>query len=267
MSELYDVIIIGASKEGIAAYNRLRKNKQLKLVVLSPNFNNTTSGHTILKADRIYNKVVYSSFNHGLIILDLDNKTTVCGLHVIIAAGLAPAPLNLNTKSICYKVSDINTKSKTSPIALVGNNDFIADAALALSKKYNYIYICNNDKTLHCEARKALDIHNTKNIVVLPLCNIVSCKNNAEGKLYEITLDTYETIRCSYILASNGYRSTITEWFNKSFLKLTDTGLIKVDDNYEVIGFPSLYAIGTCADHSAGNCAEIAAEHILNNIK
>jgi len=265
MAELYDVIIVGASQAGISAYNYLHKNSNLKILVVSSNFQNTSVHGSIFKIDRLQHKVIYAEYRYGITTLILDDNSRVCGKYIIIATGTKPKKLNLeNSADIYYKLKDIKLRSKDAPIIVVGSNEMTANFALALADKYNHIYVCCPDQRLHCGKELGLQVYWSKNIAFLPLCEIKSCKVSKAGKLSEVELSTYEKIKCKAILVSadripdeTGFPATVVPTDAEGYVIVNHKGQTKL--------IPSIYAIGECVKNA--NSEIEVARNIINEIK
>lgn len=248
---IYDVIIIGASKEGIALYKRLRKDKTLKIAVVSPNFHNLKSESEISVPDRIYHKVAYSTLKRNLLVLTLDDNSLLCGINVVIASGLSFKKCPYDTKSVYYDIKDIKIRVKASPFIVVGNNDQAVIRALMLAKKFNYVYLCYSENKLDCSELLINELNNSANIALLPHCKIVSCKNEPDGTLSSVKLDTLESLKCKGIVCAGKSIANIDKWFNANMITLNENKLIKVNEFGQTENIPNIFAIGTCAEMSS----------------
>lgn len=260
---IYDVIIIGASKEGIALYKLLHKDKTLKIAVVSPNFHNLKADSEIAASDRVYNKVAYSMLKRDLLVLTLADNSLLCGLNVVIASGLAPKKCPYDTQSVYYDIKDIKIRTKASPFIVVGNDDRAAVRALMLAKKFNYIYLCYSENKLDCSDVLAKELSNSANIALLPHCKIVSCKNESNGALYSVKLDTLESLKCKGIVCIGENVSNIDKWFNVNLIALDENKLIKVNEFGQTRDGLNIFAIGTCAEASSTMIINRVAQKIL----
>ena len=105
-------------------------------------------------------------------------------------------------------------------------------------------------------------LNNTANIVHLPNCHIVSCKNDKEGKLVEITLDTYETIRCSALVVALG-RLPDVSGIGVRMIELDQDNYIKINSLHQTTVVPAIYAIGECTRHNTKRSITTVCNHIL----
>ena len=164
---------------------------------------------------------------------------------------------------IYYRLKDFKSRATQSPVVIVGNNQEAVSAALSLANKFQHIYLCNSELTLHCDNIDALAIHNAKNIAYLPNCTILNCNKDTKNKLKEIQLDTYETLSCKAILYF-GEQIPNTSFITSQLLKLTTDKHIEVTETYQAIDFPEIYAVGSCCNKTNYNgSGKLAANNIL----
>lgn len=243
---IYDVIVIGASEEGINFCKQLlAKSNNLKIALISRNFNRTVEIDNLTK---IKQEVIFSSYTYGLIGFTLADRSQIFGLNAVIAIGTKPIKSTLKNCNIRYDLLDLKT-SKLSPVVVAGNDTLAVQYALTLSKKFKYVYLCSNTLNLECDKKYINKLESTANIVHLPNCNIISCKNNKEGDLVEVQLDTYSSIKCMALIMSLG-RTPENAGFLKRILTLDSDGYIVTKDFNETTRVPNVYAIGGCAKNS-----------------
>lgn len=240
--QIYDIIIIGASEEGISFCEQIvEKTENLNIGLVSRNFNRDIN---LPQINLINKEVIFSSYHRGLIGLTLADRTMLFGKNIIIATGTKPIKASFKNCNIQYNLNKINP-AKTEPAVVFGNDNFAANYALQLAKKFKYVYLCTSEFDLKCEAKYIKKIENTANIVHLPNCNITGCKNNKEGRLAEVTLDTYSSIRCSALVMSLG-RVPDNPGLSKRMYSVDSKGYIEVKEFGETLIVPNIYAIGTC---------------------
>jgi len=248
-NKFYDVVIIGASAEGITTAEKLSATTSKNIALVSKNFNNVTKRDNIEKVEKIVGEVVFSSYNHGLIGLTLKDRSMVFCKDVVIATGSKPAKMQLKNSGIYYKLSDIEKTSKLRQAIVVGGDEYAVTTAIAASKKFKYIYLCNSKFSLDCDDKHKEKLNNVANIVYLPSCNVIGCKNDKDGNLVEVKLDTYDTIRCSAIVACVG-RTPEVCGFSKKMIDIDPDGLLNNDSHGRML-IPGVYAIGECAKHNS----------------
>lgn len=263
-SELYDIIIVGASNEGIAICNYLvAKNSKLKIAFISRNFSNLSNSQRKENVTYINEEVIYSTYNHGVIGFTLANSKNVFGTNAILATGSKPKKLMLKNSNIRYNLNDISAYAKSEAAVVYGNNSTAASYALKLAKKFQYVYLCSDTMKLTCQESMVKKLAATPNIVHLPGCNIVSCKDDDKGKLQEVTLDTYDTIRCSTLVVAIG-RMPDVSGVAKKMIKLDDKGYATIGPDGATAVIPTLYAVGACTHKNSKQQLTRTAKAILS---
>lgn len=266
-NQLYDVIVIGASIEGIDFCEKLlNKTENVKIALISKHFKHLTKqkleGVTLIEQE-----VVHSNYSHGLFIVSLANATNICGKTIVIATGSKPIKSNLKSTNIYYNISDV-IPNKNGQAVVWGSDSLAVSYALKLSKKFKYIYLCSNSLVLNCDSKLITKVENIANIVHLPNCNITACKNNKEGNLIEVQLDTYSSIKCSALVMSLG-RSPETPGISKKMIELDVDGFVKTKAFNETTKVPNIFAVGDCTRHASSHSTTLTLNHIItrNNFK
>jgi thioredoxin reductase len=263
MSQLYDVIVIGASEEGISFCEQLlAKTVGLKVALVSRNFNRPVE---IAGLTKITGEVIFSSYNRGMIGLTLHDRTQVFGINVVIAVGTKPIKSSLKNSTIQYNLTDLKT-SKSSPAVVVGNDNLAVNYALTMAKKFKYVYLCSNTIELDCNNKYLKKLENVANIVHLPNCNVIGCKNDKDGNLVEIQLDTYSAIRCSALVMSLG-RIPDSSGLSKRMIEVDADGYIITKEFNTTTIVPKIYAIGTCTRSSTKNRLLPIVNHLIDTNK
>lgn len=261
MSQLYDVIVIGASEEGISFCEQLlAKTVGLNVALVSRNFNRPIDDAVGLT--KITGEVIFSSYNRGMIGLTLHDRTQVFGVNVVVAVGTKPVKSNLKNSNIRYNLLDVKA-SKTAPVVVAGNNNLAVSYALALSKKFKYVYLCSNSLELDCDTKYIKKLENVANIVHLPNCNVIGCKNDKNGSLAEVQLDTYSSIRCSALIMSLG-RVPDSSGLSKRMIETDANGYIVTKGFNVTTVVPSIYAIGTCTKSGAKTRLVPVINHLID---
>ena len=265
-NELYDVIIIGASIEGIVLAEYIKaKAPETKVALVSKHFNFVKATNKLLDTELIIGESVYSNFNHGLIILTLKNKQLVVGKNVVIATGGYPikAPADrYKNKNICYNPRDIAINPKNKPAIVFGNGNDAVNFALTMAKKFKYVYLCSEVFKLGCDAKLLKKLNDTANIVHLPNCFITSCKNDKDGKLQEVTLNTYDTIKCSALVLALG-RKPHVNGVDPKMIELDADKYIKINTQHQSTKVPNIYAIGECTKHNTKRSITLVGNQLL----
>lgn len=261
MSRIYKNIIIGATPEGLALAAELAGETNDTLLVSS----HFMYGEKPIPGVEFFTaEAVYLQYSHGLFVLSVVQETTkgmLCGLSVIFATGTRPIKTTLKNSNIHYKALDLPGRHKSEPVVIYGNNDDSANYALELSKRYRYVYLCTKEFNLACKPRLVKKINNTANIVHLPSCNIMSCKNDKSGKLAEVTLDTYASIKSSGLIFALGRIPDIPA-FSKHYIAEGPSGTLQTKAFNESTLVPGVYAIGALCEKFSKKDLIKLAEHL-----
>ena len=265
-NELYDVIILGASDAGIALCEMLKaKSPETKVALVSKHFNYVRSANKLLDTKLISGESVISSYNHGVIILTLKDRSLVVGKNLVIATGGKPIKATkdaFKNTNICYKPSEITINPKNRPAVVYGDGELAVSHALELAKKFKYVYLCSSVFKLDCNSKLLNKLNNTANVVHLPNCHITSCKNDKEGKLAEVTLDTYETIKCSALVLALG-RLPDVSGVGARMIELDQDSYVKINSLHQTTIVPTIYAVGECTKHNTKRSITTVCNHIL----
>lgn len=243
----YDIIIVGASKEGVTVYKKLKKQlPEQKICLISERMS------VQLKEDIPYicKKVLFTTYNHGLIGLTLEGDQGIPRTftqNLIIATGESPKKYDKkgpNIQALYYNTDEIPENAKIHQAVVFGNTARAAKMALALKNKFKYVYLCTSDfePVYHYQTKRKLDA--TKNIAQLPGCEIVSWEAKA-GELQKVNLSTYATITCKALYVDVGRVPDLSGFPSNRFRLFTvnNEGYINTDENCRTV-VPNIYAIG-----------------------
>jgi thioredoxin reductase len=262
MEAIYDVIIIGATPEGIELAKKLSVTNK-KIIIISSKFYTTIDCENVSQLEA---EVVFLSYIRGLIganVIQENSKGIIYGTNLVLATGTKPIKTSLRNSNIRYKALDIPGKHKSEPAVIYGNNEEAASYALDLAKRFCYVYFCTKDFELNCSKRLQKKINETANIVHLPGCNIMSCKNDKDGKLAEVTLDTYATITTSALVCALG-RTPDIPTFARKFIGVAEDGFVEIKDFNESKLVPGVYAVGDLCRTKAKKDLTKLATHLIN---
>jgi len=267
-NELYDVIVIGASVEGIALCEYLNaKNPNFKVALISKTFKYLTSKTKLASTTQIVGESIYSSYYHGVIGFTLKDKKTVYGKTAVIATGSKPIkPLPdcdcFKNSGIVYKPIDIENASKNEQVVVNGSNTDAVKYAIELSKKFRYVYLCSYKFKLDCDTRLLKKLNDLPNVVHLPGCNVMACKKGKNGKLQEITLDTYSVIHCSALVGAFG-RLPDVSGISPKMIEVDDAGYAITKAHNETTKVPGIYALGACTNHNTKQSITVVGNALL----
>ena len=265
-NKLYDAIIVGASEEGLAFCEQLlQKTKDAKIAIISKHFNFQTTKHTLEGVDKFEDEAVFSCYKHRVLGVYMQKNDAIFGKTIIIATGTTPIKSNLKNINIKYDIKDIKA-SKTSPAVVYGDDENAAKYALFVAKKFKYVYLGTKSLDLPFGTKLNKKIENTLNILHLPNCNIVACKNDKAGNLAEVQLDTYSTIKCNTLVMSLG-RKPANIGIDKRMVKVDSEGYIVTKEFSETTETPNIFAIGGCAKNGSKRKVTEAVNLIINRLK
>jgi thioredoxin reductase len=263
-NKIYETIIIGAEPDGLALAETLAK-AGLSVAIFSSNFIHNKN-YVLDTVDLVEKTCVYISFTHGLFGVTAADRSAIFGRSIVLATGTKPIKANLKSLHIAYKAQDVEIKDKHTPAVVFGNNALAVSSALEMSKQFRYIYLCSNTFELDCSKRLLTKLANTPNIVHLPGCNVIGCKNNKEGKLSEVALDTYATIKASALLMALG-RTPDVPACAKKFLAVDEAGYAIVTAANESTKVPLVFAIGNVLKKPARKDINKIAQRLLSYFK
>jgi thioredoxin reductase len=261
MEAIYDVIIVGATPEGIELAKKLSATNK-KIIIISSKFYTTIDCENVSQLEA---EVVFLSYIRGLIganVIQENSKGIIYGTNLVLATGTKPIKTSLRNPNIRYKALDIPGKHKSEPAVIYGNNEEAASYALDLAKRFCYVYFCTKDFELNCSKRLQKKINETANIVHLPGCNIMSCKNDKDGKLAEVTLDTYATITTTALIFALGRIPDMPN-FARRFIDTDKDGFADIKEFNESKLVPGIYAIGSLCRTKAKKDITKLATHLI----
>jgi len=260
--ELYDVIVIGASVEGIALCEYLNaENPDLKVALVSKSFKYLTPKNKLTATVQIVGESVYSSYYHGVIGFTLKDKSALYGKAAVIATGSKPIKNNA-IPGIVHKPIDIPEVSKNSQVVVNGGTADAVKYSIELSKKFKYVYLCSSEFDINCDLRLKKKLNDLPNVVHLPGCNIVSCRRDKNGKLQEVTLDTYSTIHCSALVGAYGRLPDISG-ISVKMLDIDKDGYAVVNNKNASTKVSNIYVVGPCAKRNTKHLLTVVGNNLL----
>ena len=147
MNRQFDVIIIGDSKEGNAAVKGIAGvNRNIKVAFISRDFKSTTT-RDFLNVEYIKDEVSYVDYNRGLFGCYLKSGSRHYCTHLVIATGLSYAPFKTGSKvvpGVFNTINEIPKAAKQQVAVVTGSHNDDAKLALAVAKKYKYVYFCTD---------------------------------------------------------------------------------------------------------------------------
>jgi len=268
-TNLYDIIIVGASKDGLKLAELL-SGQPVKVALVSKTFNQIPKKHSILdNIIKITGEVVYSSYYHGLITFTLANGQKVVGQSAVIATGTKPTKPSyfsekLKNLPLCTKPVEALVHAKNNQIVVYGNTVEAIKYAIQLSKHFRYIYLCSEAFNLAGSDSLHKKLAGNTNIVHLPGCKIMSYKADKNNNLREVTLDTYSVIHCAAVVLACG-RTPDSTGISDKMVELNSVGAIITDKFNRTTKVPNIYAIGECSTHSSKQSIMTVKNMLLKN--
>ena len=270
LTKVIDVIIIGASKEGIeTAVQLAKKAPNINIVLVSKNFKKWSSKYSqFSNIYKIEQEVFYTTFNRGLYGIYLKDNTKLFSCNLIIASGLKSTPLKIKNKpaiEVYANVCDAPKIQNDFQAVVIGQDDKAVKLALDVAKKYMYVYLCAETIKLDCSEKLKEKFSKVKNIALLPGCKIINYSLDKDGNLKDITLDTYATVRCNNIFMQ-GNREPDLYYISNKFISLNENKAIIVGDYNNSLKLPGIYVVGNCSADYKKSAVPKMCEQIINNL-
>ena len=248
MNSQVDIVIIGDSRDGQEAVKKLAStNPTIKVAFVSREFRNVTT-HDYLNVEYIKDEVVFTDYKNRLFGVYLKKGIRLYCTHLIIASGLAYAPLTANHKKIpnvYNNVDDIPKSAKSQPAIVLGNQNVDVKLALAVAKKYKQVYLCVKNMVIEdiTPANKK-KLSEASNIVVLPNTSIMKFQAS-DGRLHTVELDNYSTVTCSAIYAKTEAKPETS--FVSNIISKDANEYLVTSDCAQSLLVPKCFAVGNCA--------------------
>jgi len=246
MNKIYDIIVIGYAKDGQEVIKKLMSaNTSLSIACISKKL----YGQVDLAGIDFYNdEAIFLNYFRGLISITTANKQDYFCKKLILAINtVAKRYPGLPTNNVYYNGYDIPKDAKNKQAIVIGDIKTAGNLALAVAKRFKYVYLCTKEFTLESDAKEAFKLENTPNIVHLPNCHIVKHKLSKDGTLSEVTLNTFEVLHTSYIFVAADRRPD-TDWLPKRIVRVANNGAILTDKNGVTQSVPTIYAVGGCTE-------------------
>lgn len=264
MNSQLDIIVIGDSKEGNTVVKNIASaNKSIKIAFISREFKNNTT-HDFLSVEYIKDEVTFTDYKNRLFGCYLKSGARLYATHLIFAVGQKYAPLVVNNKkvpNVFNTAEDIPKEAKDLPTIVIGHRDVDVKLALAVAKKYKYVYLCSDTFKLDCTENMLKKLTTTKNIVLLPNTKLVGI-STANGALKSVELDNYSSVTCSAIYAKTAVSSD-TGCVSNKLIKNNEDGYLETDSKLESTLVPKCFAVGSCTQKYTKKMLNALIEAIL----
>lgn len=273
---LFDIIIVGAGSAGASLAKALYKTKKdLVMGVISPKNLNRFDSLPIIKIPK---KVIFMSYQRGLINIRLSTNEAIFAKTVVIATGTKYKTLTVNNENIdavnlYYNpdemVKDITYYKPNKPknVILLGNSKLITKTALKLSKTVQNIYICNKDYSLVGDKKDITKLELTDNIKYLSGADIINVVKDKDNNITKLFLNTDTDLDTDLIFADCGRVPDIN--IVTSLLDITEEYpyAYVTDTTGKSTKAPNVFAVGELAKDFINIKLEDIVNTLLNIIK
>ena len=141
---------------------------------------------------------------------------------------------------------DIPKEAKDLPAIVLGRKEADVKLALAVAKKYRYVYLCSETMELDCSDSTFKKLKQTTNIVFLPNTKPIGF-STANSSIKSVEFDNYSTITCSAIYVKTDVSpDTACISSRVGLIKANEEGYLETN-NLESTLVPRCYAVGSCA--------------------
>ena len=265
MNSRFDVIVIGDSKAGNDAIKSIAgANRKIKVAFISRDFKSTTT-KDFLNVEYIKDEVSYTDYNRGLFGCYLKSGPRHYCTHLIIATGLSYAPFKAGNKvipGVFNTANEIPKAAKQQVAIVVGGRVADTKLALAVAKKYKYVYLCTNAMEIAVNDSIDKKLNAAENLLIIKNASIAKTTFD-EGALTAATLDNYTKITCNAIFAIT--EATPETGFISEKLINKENGYLKTTNIAQSILVPKCFAVGNCACKSTKKMQVAMVEAVLND--
>ncbi len=265
MNRQFDVIVIGDSKAGNDAVNNIAAaNRTIKIAFISREFKSSTT-RDFLNVEYIKDEVTFTDYKNRLFGCYLKSGIRHYCTHLIIASGLGYAPFMIGNKMIhgvLNTATEIPKAAKQQVAVVVGNGDIDTKLALAVAKKYKYVYLCTKDIELEVTEAIFKKLKKAENILVMPNVSIAKAVFEDET-LVSVNLDNYSKITCNAIFAKTEANPETAFVSEKIISK--ENGYLKTSNIAQSLSVPKCFAVGSCACKSTKKMQAAMVESVLND--
>ena len=251
MNKFFDIVIIGASKEGCLVSGQLSKltvNKSIALI---------SSRFPIQKPDAaecINGTVHYISYNRGLIGLTVDKHTspTIFCTQLIISTGLKSTPLkcatynSYNIHGIYYHVDELEPNIELKNCIVVGKTNKAIQMVYDLKQKFDKVYFCPNCFDFDKKAQRQInELEACENVHIFYGGELTEVTVNTQfhRQVCMAILDTDTLLYCNAIFVSLD-QIPETQWIPATLFPKTEDGYLQITESCQSLRVPTIYACG-----------------------
>lgn len=248
MNYQVDIIVVGDSKCGNETIKTLVNYKPtLKIAFISREFKSTTT-YDSLNVEYIKEEVVFTDYKNRLFGCYLKNGDRFYCTHLIVATGFKYEPFMIGAKkvpNVFNNVEELPKHSKDLSAVVICNNNNDVKFALAVAKKFRYVYLCTEQFNINNITPANLKkLSETKNLVALSNTFItdVSVSNDS---LKSVELSNYSVVTCSAIFVKTEAVPEVT-FVSDKLIEKNELGQLETDFKAESNLVPKFFAIGNC---------------------
>lgn len=251
VQKIYDLLIVGAGTAGLQYLKQNYKKFANVGVVCRDDKNKIINlANKYNTVDFIKQTVLYASYYHGLITLEVEDNHVILCKQLVIATETKP-----DDKHVAYKYyhkfahSDIK---EDSVIVIIGDSSKSSDAAkfaIECAKKAKQVYFIDSSFKLKCGAADRCKISNIKNLQRLAGTTVAAVQELKSIK--KVCLDNFDVLACTDIYM---FDFKIPETFTTvvGLYKKDMYGHILVNKDNQTTIVPTIYAIGGCSKEDVG---------------
>jgi thioredoxin reductase len=266
MNRQFDVIVVGDSKAGNAALKSIAAaNRSIKVAFISRDFKSTTT-RDFLNVEYIKEEVVFTDYKNRLFCCYLKNGERQYCTHLIIASGLKYAPFMVGNKPVTGVFNTINEipKSTKQQVAVViGTTDAEVKLALAVAKKYKYVYICTKSMQLDITEATKKKLDAAKNILLMNNASLTKAIFT-DNQLTSVNLDNYAKITCNAIFAIT-LSTPEVDFVSEKLINRDAEGYLNISNASQSLLVPKCFAVGNCVKKSTKKMQAAMVDTVLKD--
>lgn len=266
MNRQFDVIVVGDSKAGNAAIKSIASaSRNIKVAFISIEFKNSTT-RDFLSVEYIKGEVTFTDYKNRLFCCYLANGERHYCTHLIIASGVGYAPLIVGHKPVAgifNTVNEIPKATKNQVAIVVGHRDADVKLAIAVAKKYKYVYLCIEAMDIDVTEATRKKLAMVENLLMLHNTSLAKAIFT-DNSIISVSLDNYTKITCNAIFAITA-ASPETTFVSEKLICKDASGYLETTAACQSSLVPKCFAIGNCACKSTKKMQTTMIETILND--
>lgn len=266
MNRQFDIIVVGDSKAGNAVVKSIAEaSRKINIAFISREFKNSIT-RNFLNVEHIKGEVTFTDYKNRLFGCYMKNGDRHFCTHLIIASGINYEPLyagNRQVPGVFNTANEIPKGTKNQVAAVFGNREADAKLALAVAKKYKYVYLCAESMSLEASEATRKKVDASENILVLSNASLKKA-TFADGILASVSLDNYSNITCNAIFAQTPSKPA-TAFVSDKLITKDEFGYLKTSSISQSLLVPKCFAIGNCVNKSTKKMQQALVEAVLSD--